>query len=248
MQKKIDYNHYRFSPKEVCVGYGAGFAIGFAVSYIFFHAWIFSLIVGIAGGFVTLRQYRAKKIDARRRELLLQFKNLLESLASSFSAGQIAYTAFWEAYKDLKGMYGEQGYLVQELGTMLEANENGIPLAGQLAEFASRCGLEDIQSFADVYVSCELHGVDMRNVVCETRQIINDKIDIEQQIREVLHSGKSELNMLVVMPVIMQVILGSISWLSASDNTPMNIIIKTISILLFAIAYMWGSRITRISI
>ena len=45
-----------------------------------------------------------------------------------------------------------------------------------LMDFAKRCGLEDVRSFADVFLSARVHGGELMKIIARTAEIIGEKI------------------------------------------------------------------------
>ena len=82
----------------------------------------------------------------------------------------------------------------------------------------------------------------------DSRKIINDKIEIEMEIKTMLTEKENELNIMMVMPLIIMVTLSGIGTMSAVINTPFTVIVKIFAIGLFAAAYMMGRKIINIRI
>ena len=56
--------------------------------------------------------------------------------------------------------------------------ESNIAIEDLLSNFASRSGLEDIASFADVFRVSLRQGANIQKIIASTRDVINDKIEI----------------------------------------------------------------------
>ena len=103
-----DYNIYIMDPREKIIGYLIGFVAGFLAAQIMFGVVIASIVIGAAVGFYAIPVYRRYLQERRRKAILLQFRDMLDSLSNSFSAGKNTPDAFTDAYSDLKLAYGEQ--------------------------------------------------------------------------------------------------------------------------------------------
>ena len=93
---KTDYSFIDMSMKDLAIGFLIGLGCGFAVIMIYYGNIAAALTVGFAGGCISVKMYRKYLIKKRKQELLLQFKALLESLTSSYSAGRNTPAAFAE--------------------------------------------------------------------------------------------------------------------------------------------------------
>lgn len=241
----IDYSVYELKPQERILGYVMGLVAGFAIMQIFFYTWIVSVIVGVAAGFAGVRFYRNHLLEKRNRELTMQFKDLLESLTNSFSAGKNTYDAFTDAYNDLGHMYREEDYIIRELDTILSGLANGHNIEDLLMDFANRSGLEDIASFANVFEVTLRQGANIKNIILSTRDIICDKIEAEMDIQTILAGNKNELNIMLVMPFVICLML-NMSGSESADNSLLNIVVKIGVLCVFVAAYQIGKKVTDI--
>ena len=92
------------------------------------------------------------------------------------------------------------------------------------------------------------YGGDMRRVVGETREIINDKIEMEMEIRTLLTANKNDLNIMIILPVLLMLMLNGMGNMSIVQNTPLNVIVKIGVLILFGVAYYMGRKIVDIKI
>lgn len=216
--------------------------------YVFFRVWIFSAAAGLVVGFLFVSPFREYLLKKRKRSLLLQFKDMLEALSSSYSAGLNTQSAFEDACQDLLNIYGEKADIVREVNTIVIGMKNNFIIEDLLSDFAERSGLEDVESFSSVFSVCNRQGADMKKIVSETRDIIGDKIEIEMDIQTMLAGNKNQLNIMMVMPLVIMLSLSSMGSMSAVVNTPVNVMTKLGVLVLFGIAYMMGRRIVDIKL
>ena len=243
-----DYHIYHMRLIDYLVGFLIGFALGFVVVMIFFRVVIFAVTVGVFCGIPAIKYYRKYRKEKRQRDLLIEFRDLLEALTTSYSSGKNTMEAFAESYQDLLSLYGEKSDIVNETRIIIAGMTNNIIIEDLLRDFAERCGLEDVESFTSTFESGLRQGGDIRQVVWDSRKIINDKIEIEMEIKTMLTEKENELNIMMVMPLIIMVTLSGIGTMSAVINTPFTVIVKIFAIGLFAAAYMMGRKIINIRI
>ena len=244
----VDYHVYHMTKVDHLAAYLLGFVVGTAVIFAFFRNPVFSLIGGIACARIVLPYYNEYKKESRLKRLREQFKDLLESLTASYSAGRNTPDAFKDASDDMTSIYGEDADIVQELQIICAGLGNNINIEQLLLDFADRSGLDDVMSFANVFEVCNRQGSDLKRIVSDTRDIINDKIEIEMEIETMIAGSKNELNIMMIMPVIIVVMLKGLGNTMAGENNAATVFVKIICIGIFALAYVIGQKIIDIKI
>lgn len=243
-----DYRVYTMTKTDWTIARGIGFGIGFIVSWIFFSNFVFALICGVAGMLISPKFYRNYKQKKEIDFLRDQFKDLLDSLSTSYSAGKNTVSAFEESLKDMIAIYGENAYIVKEVEAINGGLKNNINIETLLLDFAERSGLEDVRSFADVFEVCNRKGGNLKKIVTQTRDIISEKMEIEMEIDTLLAGNKNELNIMMVMPLIIVFMLNGLGTGTVNANTFRNIALKLFCIALFGVAYYLGKKLTDIKI
>ena len=244
-----DYHVYHMTLKDKITAFAIGAGIAILVTWLFFGSIVVSVVSAVAVGVMAQSFYQEHLLEKRKKALLMQFKDLLEALTSSYSAGKNTLEAFIDAREDLGQVYGEENDIVKELSIIVGGMKNNINIEELLLNFAQRSGLDDIQNFADVFRVAIRQGANIKDIIFSTRDIISDKIEIEMEINTMLAGNKNELNIMMVMPLIIIVsIKGMGTGMTATDNTPLNIHIKLIALGMFFLAYYLGKKITSIKI
>lgn len=243
-----DYNIYKLTVIERATGYAIGFAAGFLSAQIMFGVFLASLIIGAVVGIFVVPVYQKYLLNKRRKTLLLQFRDVLDSLSNSFSSGKNTPDAFTDAYNDLKTAFGGRSPMVEELSIVINGLHNNYIIEDLLKDMSVRCGIDDINSFAETFAVCNRLGGNLKKVVSESRDIISDKIEIEMEIQTTIASNKNEINIMCVMPFVIISMMGMIGEASITANTPINVIVKLIAMGMFVIAYKIGKKITDIQV
>lgn len=243
-----DYHVYSMSKIDYLTAYILGFGGGAVVTYAFFRNIILTLIGGVICALLIPPYYNEYKKNSRLKHLREQFKDLLESLTASYSAGRNTLDALGDARDDMASIYGEEADIVRELRIICAGIGNNINIEQLLLDFAERSGLDDVESFANVFEVCNRQGSDLKRIVSETRDIINDKIEIEMEIETMLSGNKNELNVMMIMPVIVVFSLSSMGTGTIVSNSSVNLIVKFICLGIFGGAYLIGRKIVDIKI
>lgn len=240
----IDYSVYILTQRERIIGFLVGYVIGFIALQIFFKNIIVSLVIGIIPGILGIRLNQKRLLEKREDVLLIQFKDLLESLCTSLGSGKNTIDAFTDSYRDLQNQYGDDSYIVQEVLIIIAGVKNNYTIEQMLMNFAERSNMEDIQSFADVFEVTNRLGGNIVQVIDETRNIIVDKVNIQLEIATLISGKKNELNIMIVLPFIVVSQLGSFT--ESADLV--GILSKIVALVMFAGAYALGQKMINIKI
>lgn len=243
-----DYHVYHMTKTDYLISWLIGAILGAVVIYAFFRSFLFAIAGAVLFAYFAPRYYCEFKKEQRLKQLRAQFKDLLESLSASYSAGKNTVDAFVDARSDMESIYGEDADIVQELKIICTGLSNNINIEQLLLDLARRCELSDVMSFAGVFEVCNRQGGDLKRIVSETRDILNDKIEIEMEIETMVSGNKNELNIMMVMPVVVVLSLSTMGSMTIASNTPLNVLIKLICIAIFGIAYLMGRKIVDIRI
>ena len=242
-----DYHIYTMTLADRLAAAGLGAAVGIAVGYVFFNHWLTALILTAAAGIGLQKPFGEYLKRKRLKKLLLEFKDLLETLTASYSAGQTTARAFEDALHEMGELYGEGADIVQELKMIHAGLQHNYNIEDLLLNFAARSGLDDVDSFANVFEVCNRKGGNLKQIVGETRSVINDKIEIEMEIQTMVAASRNELNIMMVMPLLIMFTMRGLGD-SMTGNSVMNVIVKLIALGIFAGAYALGSKLVDIKL
>ncbi len=244
-----DYHVYDMTWTDRLAAFAIGAGIGGVVIYVFFRSVVVTLLAAVIAGIFAQGIYRNYKLEKRRKNLLLQFRDLMEALTSSYAVGKNSLDSFTDALSDMEQIYGEQSDIYAELAIIVGGMSNNINLEDLLTNFAMRSGLDDVMSFADVFRVALRQGANINNIIASTRDIIIDKMEIEMEIDSILSGNKSELSIMMIMPLVVLLSMGGLgSDMTAVNNSPINIIIKLVVLGMFFLAYKLGKKFTTIKI
>ena len=69
-------------------------------------------------------------------------------------------------------------------------------------DFAARSGLEDVQSFADVFTAAQKSGGELMKIIARTAEIIGEKIRIQEDILTATASRRMEQKIMSGIPIL----------------------------------------------
>lgn len=243
-----DYSVYEMKIYEKVLYFVLAAAAGAAVGYIFYESVVLAAIAAVICGLVFVPVRKKQIIAKRQQKLLLQFKDMLDSLSTSIGAGSNVQDAFESAAHDMKMQYSEDSDIYRELRIIMSGLHNNINIEALLLDFGDRSQLPDIISFANVFDTCYRKGGNIRDVLKNTYRILCDKIDISLEIKTMVSSKTSEQNIMLVMPVIFVFLLKQMGSDVINLTSRTGRISTTIAVLMFAAAYWLSKKILNIKI
>lgn len=246
MGNGTDYTVYRMNKRERTLYFLIGAAVGGLIGYLFYESLILSVIAAAVCGTIFVPVRRKQIMGKRSNKLLLQFKDMLESLSTSIGAGSNVQDSFMAAQKDMTNQFTEDSDIVKELKIVNSGIQNGIGIEKLLLDIGDRSGLADIVSFANVFDTCYRKGGNIKDVIKNTHQIISDKIDITLEIQTVVSSKTSEQNAMLIMPVIFVVLLRSMGTEVVNLSSATGRMSTTLAVFCFAGAYLISKKILNI--
>lgn len=201
-------------------------------------------IVGLGAMMFLVPMYIKRKKDKRDEKVKNQFRDMLESLSSSFSSGSNVTKAFEAALQDLRMQYDENDYIVEEMQEIINGVSQNIGIEVMLRNFGERSGNEDIVSFADVFEICYRKGGDMRSVIHRTHGVISEKMAVSDEIKTKLTSNKLQHNAMSLMPIAVVAMLKLTNQAFAENfATLTGVVVNTVAIGIFVGAYKYGQKI-----
>lgn len=161
--------------------------------------WVFLALVPVGACYPLIKRSELKK--KRLEELRIQFKSAILSAASNLNAGYSVELAFSEALKDMNRMYGQDSMISEEIRLMLHKTRLNQTFEEAFMNFALRSGLDDVRSFADIFLAGRENGGELIKTIAGTAQIIGEKIRVREEILTATASRRLEQKVMSVVPV-----------------------------------------------
>lgn len=252
------YTVYHLKTWEKIVYFLIAFVVGAFVGYLFYGnlgkdeygqattiTYVLNImiptIVGIIAGKMFLPMREKQIIEKRQKNLRDQFRNMLEGLVTSLGAGNNVPDSFSAVYEDLKIQYESDAYIIKELEIILEGIRHNVPVENIIMDFGERSGIDDINTFANVFNISYRKGGNIKDVIRNTHSIISEKIEIAEDIETTVTSGKMDQKIMLVMPIALISIIKFMSpEFAANFATPAGIASTTIAVACFVGAYFLG--------
>ena len=245
-----DYTANPSSAADHAIAFLTGFALGFVVLYIFYKIIILSIVGGILSGTVYIFVAAQNAISKRKKNLRVQFFDMLEAMSVAMRAGNPPLKALESAKEDLSLIYADNSDIITELNIIIGKFYNAVPLSVIFSDFADRSELDDISSFASIYATIEGKSSRADEIVRETQQIIADKMEIEMEIDTLMTAAKNQLNIMLVMPLLILLVMGYMGagFMDSIYTEFLGRVAATAGIAIMIVSYVLGRSISNIKL
>lgn len=262
----LNYKVYYMTATEKMIYFLLAFVVGAIIGYLFYGGigkdeygnstivtyvlnTIISVLAGIGAGRMFLPIRTKQILEKRRKQLSVQFRDMLDGITTSLGAGNNMLNSFQAVYEDLKIQYEEDAYIIKELEIILSGIQSNFNIEDMLEDFGRRSGITDIESFANVFKVCYRKGGNIQEVIQNTHAILSKKMEIKEEIETTVSGSKMDQMIMVIMPIALVAIMKTMSPEFAGNfATLAGVIATTIAVGLFIAAYFVGKVIMEIKI
>lgn len=184
-KKKTDYRIYRLSLPEVAVCLILYLGLVGIISFLYYNSPL-PILIAAPGGVAALRVFRSRCIEKRQRQLYVEFKDMVQSLAASMGAGYAFENAFTAAYEEMRKLYGDSGLIVKELKWVIRGLRMHEDIEYLLQDMGERSGVREISEFAQVVGVAKRTGGNMVHIMKATAADISRKMEVELEIQTMI--------------------------------------------------------------
>lgn len=218
-----DYREYKLSMRDRQRESLKGAVLSATVAYTFYHSLSVFLILLPINILIFPVVMKPRLKEKRQWELRLQFKEAIWILSGYLSAGMSVENAFEMTLPELGRLYGEDAMIVNEFRTIVREAKLNKAMEPLLLGFAERSGLEEIRSFAEVFVIAKRSGGSLKEIIERTGKIIRDETEVREEIRNLTAAKRYEQSIMNFLP------FGIIIYINVSSGGFMNIMYETLS-------------------
>ena len=220
------------------------------VLFIFYKIILLAILGSVIVGVVNIFVAQQKAMQKRVRNLRTQFFDLLEAMSVAMRAGNPVLKALESARDDLLLIHGEDSDIITELDIILSRFQNAVLLSVAFSDLAQRSGLEDIESFASIYATIEGKSSRADEIIRETQSVIADKMEIEMEIDTLMAAAKSEVNIMLFMPLVILLVIGyaGAGFMDAIYTEPIGRIVATGGLIVFIISFIMARKFSNVKI
>lgn len=249
MEGRVDYRAYRFQLQDWGEFLLKMMVKGILICYLFYDSWK-AIIVLLPLGLLDYQSMKGQKLKKQKRELTLQFKDMMESLATALSAGYSLERGFLEAEKDLKLIYAKDAMIFSEISYILEGLKWNQPVDLLVKDFGMRSGIDDIVNFSNVITVAKKNGGNLVRIIQKTVRSIADKIATEEEIETMITEKKYEEKVMMIMPygIILYLRMTSGDFFNVLYHNMLGAVLMTIFLIVIYIADLWAKKIMDIQV
>ncbi len=218
-------------------------------AWVFYHTVLAAVPLSPLGIWLYLH-LKQDLIHKKEQEFLLQFKEMIQAVASALNTGYSVENAMREAAKELGYLYKKDTVIMKELQLMLRQMQLMIPMEQVFEDFARRVQLEDVHNFATVFLAAKRSGGDMIAIIQDTADKIGEKIDVKREIDTVLSSKKYELQVMTVVPygMILYMMFSFPDFMDSLYGNLFGVGVMSVCLAVYIAAYVLGIRLTEIEV
>lgn len=249
MKEKKNYEVYFFTWKDWLEFILKIFLKGFVICYLFFDSYkAFPLLIPFA--YLNYKNMKKDKLEKQNKQLVLQFKEMIQSVSASLNAGYSLEKAFAGARRDLELVYEKDALIFTELDYILSGIKMNIPVENLLKDFGDRSRNEDIVNFANVLIAAKRSGGNLIRIIQKTINSISDKLAVEEEIETLITSKKFEQKIMMIMPygIILYLRMGNGDFLNVLYHNVLGAFCMFVFLIIIQIAGAWAGKIMEIRV
>lgn len=262
----LNYKVYYMKPLEKRLYFLGAFVVGALVGFLFYGGIgkdsygnatvltyildaVFSIGFGTIAGKLFIPMRTEQIISGRKKKLKSQFRDMLDGITTSLGAGNNIMFAFTAVYNDLQVQYPADAFIVKELEVILSGMQSNFRIEDMLEDFGKRSGVDDIESFANVFRVCNRKGGNIQDVIRNTHEILSQKMKMNEEIETTISGSKMDQNIMIILPIALIAIIKLMSpEFGSYFASAAGIVATTVAIGLFITAYLVGKSIMNIKV
>ena len=235
---------YKVSKKEKAVVIMVIFMAIIIIS-ILFYGTIYAVVILLPLGVPLYWEQKRRIINKKKKELKVQFKDMLMVMSDSLKTGYSVSNALKESYKDMVSMYGRYSYICEELRIMISKIKLNVREEDIFKDFAKRTGLREAILFSRIFSVAKKTGGNMTEVIGSVTDSIVLKENVREEIEVSTTEKKTEQKIMTLIPMalILYVKMMSPDFLNIMYETNAGRIVMTICLVLYVLAFLWAQKI-----
>ncbi len=245
----MDYKTYLFTFQEKAEILLAGVAIMVVIAQLFYESWIVMIFTPVCI-FLLQKTWRQRLLSKRRRSLMHQFQDAMQTVSNSLLSGSSIENAWKEAWEELVLLYGYKADMCMELEVMNRSMKLNIPIEQLLEDFARRADMEDITNFSEVFTYAKRNGGDLVGIIANTLYHIRAKQEAEMEIEVLVAAKKFEQNIMDVVPIgiLLYLKLTSGDYLDSMYGNVFGVLFMTGCLAVYVAALLLADKILQIEV
>lgn len=245
----MKYNVYKLRIYEVAVCLLIWLAVSVFLAFFFYRSLLAALILFL---FFPVFLRFVKKYLQRKRDwkMTLEFKEMLRILSINIQAGNSPENAFINTYREMKDLFGVRSIMAKECEIIVRGLENNIVIENLVSSLGERSSNEEIAEFAEIFSIAKRSGGNLKEIITDSTEMIDSKIEIKREYRILISSKKFEHRIMCCVPFIILIYIGLTSpgYFDMFYGNLTGVAIMSVCLAVYLGAFIWGEKIADIKV
>ena len=243
-----DYDNYSMKPRDIIVCLVEGIVLLALISYVFYRTPV-ALFLLIPALIPFIDYKRKQKIEKRKKELTLQFREMMYSLIAGLQAGYSVENAFKNSHSDLVLLYGKDEMMPEEVEIINRGLRNNINIEELLFDLSKRAHIRDITDFVEVFSIAKRSGGNLPEILGNTASAISDRIEVSREIETQVSAKRMEQRIMDLVPfgIILYIDSTTPGFFDPLYHNIAGAALMTALLVVYVVAFLLGEKILKIS-
>ena len=244
-----NYKEYKLTRRQWVLLIAETIGVGVIVANLFYNS-LWGLIVVPFLGCFFYKQIKKNSLDKNRAKMTEDFLEMLKAISGALLAGYSLENAWREAEKELTNTLDEKSQLLKELKSINQAVSMNVPLEESMNKFAEKTGIEEIQSFSEIFSFAKRSGGDFIGIIDNTSYKLIQKYEAKSEIEVAIAAKKFEQKIMNFIPIFILAYLKitSMDYLGVLYGNIRGIVFMTICLCLYVVAIKLSEKVMMIEI
>lgn len=218
-----------------------------AAGWLFYDTILFS-VAGWPGYLLFFQKVYKLKVNKEKKQMQLEFKDVMLSIYSSLSAGATVEQSLRRAWEDMGRSLRPGARMLQELEILNRKMERNISMTQGLEEMAERCGDEDLESFVQILILGKKQGGNLALFVRDNVDKIQRRIETSYEIEGLIGAKRKEFFFMSMIPaaIVLYMRLFSPEFMAVLYGNPVGAGLMTACLGLYIAAFCLGIKILQL--
>ena len=176
---------------------------------------------------------------------MLEFQDFLSAVQVGIYSGNSIENAVLGSYEDMVSLYTKDGYMTKEIRGIITGLNNNLTLEELFYDLGERSGVEEIMDFAAILALAKRSGGNLREIISECNNCIEEKIDIKRDIDVMIAGERLQHRIMCIVPmgIILYIQITSPGYLDSLYHNLFGYAVMTGCLLLYIISILWSEKI-----
>lgn len=244
-----DYSSYYFSWKEKILCLVIGGTVTGIIAWLFYRS-VYALVLFPIWYGVVRKQLGQYFKNKRQLAMRMQFQGMLQVVSGLLKAGYSIENAFQEGERDFIKLYGKDCVMYREFAAINHQLKMNISIENLLEDLAQRSGIEEIDSFSQVFGFAKRGGGDIVKIFQDSVEKIAEKAEVQREIETVIAAKKLEQKIMALVPcgILIYIGIGMPEFLSPLYGNLPGVLVMSLCLCVYGISCKMAQRIVEIQV